>query len=161
MAMTRTALAAAWALALAAPATADDFCDALKHVVADAPKGFAATRGQPDPGYPASYWRPFLLPGATALMPDGSPCFVLHAAKTNPPEEYRCFFPGAADRDGLLADMHRMADRVSTCLSPMTFDQKQGLWRVAVDDVSVLVGGALPPPQGGAGVVAVMIVPKT
>jgi hypothetical protein len=147
------------AVALATPAAADDFCGALKAALADATHGFAAIRGQADPQYPASYWRPSVLPGAGALMAGGSPCFVLHGAKTTPSDQYRCYFPGRATRDALLEDMHGIADRISDCLGPMAFDPKQGLWLLAKDGASVAVGGVVPPPDSGGGTVVIMIAP--
>ena len=155
MGTTRTALAAAFILGMAAPAAADDFCAAVDRVVGDTLGGYAKVRGDPDPTYPASYWSPFALPGAAPLTPGGTPCFVLHKAKTNPPEQYRCYFPGRPDRDGLSSDMHGMADRLTDCLGPMTFDGKIGVWHVTQNGVLVMVGGVLPPPgiEGGAAVV--------
>jgi hypothetical protein len=157
MVTTRAGLAAALAMALATPAAADDFCGALKTAVADATRGFAAIRGQADPQYPASYWRPSILPGAAALMPSGSPCLVLHGAKTKPPDQYRCYFPGGATRDALLEDMRVIADRISGCLGPMAFDPAQGLWLLAQGGASVAVGGVLP--NAGGSTVVVMISP--
>jgi hypothetical protein len=82
-------------------------------------------------------------------------------AKTNPPEEYRCYFPGSATRDAILADMYAMATRVSDCVGPLAFDPKLGVWRVVLNDVIVMVGGVLPPPDiaGGAGAVLIMVEP--
>jgi len=159
MGKTRTALAAACILAFAAPAVADDFCDAVKRVVGDTLDGYAAIRGAPDPKYPASYWDPLLLPGAVPLTAGFSPCFVLHAARTVPPDQYRCYFPGRGTRDELLMDMHGMADRVGDCLGPMAWDPKAGVWQVDVSGVRVIVGGALAPAGSTAGTVAVMIEP--
>ena len=150
----------ALAVALATPAAADDFCAALKPAVASASKGFAAIRGEADPVYPASYWRPLVLPGAMPLTTAGSPCFVLHGAIMTPPDQYHCYFPGGpGDRDSLLTAMHAMADKVSACLGPMTFEPKAAYWKLAVNGASVIVTGVLAPPELGGGNVEVVIEP--
>jgi hypothetical protein len=159
MGTTSRGLAVALALALATPAAADDFCTALKRVVASAPQGFAGIRGPADPEYPASYWRPLALPGAEAQRPGGSPCFILHGANMRPSDQYHCDFPGGADRQALLQDMHDLADEVSTCLAPMFSDDAAGVWRLAVGGTRVVVGGAAGTPETGAGVVELIVEP--
>jgi hypothetical protein len=43
----------------------------------------------------------------------------------------------------------------------LAFDPKLGVWRVVLNDVIVMVGGVLPPPDiaGGAGAVLIMVEP--
>ncbi len=155
----RTVLAATLAAALATPAAADDFCTVLKSVVASAPKGFAAVRGARDPLYPASYWRPVALPGSEALGLGGWPCFVLHGAKMKPSDQYHCDFPGGADRQALVQNMHALADQVSACLAPMFSDDNDGLWRLTINGASVVVAGVDAPPGVSGEVVEVIVVP--
>jgi hypothetical protein len=84
------------------PARADDFCDGLKQVIADARGGFPNTRGAAD--YEGGH-----LYGAPAVVLPGTTCHVETGGGAN----YTCFFPPS---DQLQSDLVALRDRVTACV---------------------------------------------
>lgn len=110
--------AASLLVALVCPvgALADEFCEGLRTVVADAPSNFANTRGRPDAatGY---FTQPFIIPEAAPLYPNGASCIAAEFPPRSQKVGYGCVFEGPTTFADAKAEFAAFVQRVEDCLS--------------------------------------------
>lgn len=157
----RTLATVSLSVLLALPCRADEFCDGLNKVVADASKEFASVRGPADGGAEERYSKALMLPGSRGIFMNSAPCEVLVSQRDY---TYSCYFPAspfsAEGKDQVMA----FTARVAACLNvpkpdfdysaPHDTDwnrsSNRGPFRFPVHGMEVQTG-LMYPPDGGYG----------
>jgi|tagenome__1003787_1003787.scaffolds.fasta_scaffold20335648_2 hypothetical protein len=157
----RLFIVALLATALALPCRADEFCDGLKKIIADAPNNFVSVRGSADTGSDEAYSKPFMLPGSQGVFINSPPCEVRVWQRKY---TYSCYFKASPANAEGKKQVISFTARVATCLSVTApnFDysaphdtnwnasSNRGPFRFLMRGADVQTG-LMYPPDGGPG----------